>query len=212
MNITQITSLAIPDVKIITYSRFTDQRGYFTEQFRESDMIKVDGKHFTKDLRVVQANESYSKKHTLRGLHFQWNPYMGKLVRTVFGHMIDIVLDVRRNSPTLGKAIMIDMPADKNISTAGWVWVPPGFAHGNVFLDETLIEYLCTGEYSQGHEAGVSPLASDIDWSLCDKTLYTNFQKIVKLGPIITDKDRNAYALKEWLNDKRSENFIYGKC
>src|SRR5437870_5248818 len=128
MNITKVFSLPIPDVKIITYSRFTDKRGYFTEHFRRSKLSEHAQLPFTKDFLIMQANESQSKKNTIRGLHFQWSPFMGKLVRTVVGHMIDIVLDIRLHSPTFGKALLFDMPKrDEGV----WIWAPPGFAHGN---------------------------------------------------------------------------------
>jgi dTDP-4-dehydrorhamnose 3,5-epimerase len=160
-----------------------------------------------KGVEFVQANESYSKQGTLRGLHFQWNPYMGKLVRTISGRMVDIVLDIRKGSPTLGKAIMYDMPADNHADAQEWIWVPPGFAHGNVFPQDTLIEYFCSGEYSQGCEAGISPYAPDIDWSTCDPVLKALFDGIANKTDLVTDKDRNGLSLAKWLNDERSINF-----
>ena len=96
----QSTTLAIQDIKLLEYAKFSDHRGYFTEHFRESDFKQLD---FLKNFKIVQGNESFSKKGTLRGLHFQWNPYMGKLVRAVNGHLIDFVADIRRNSQHLAK-------------------------------------------------------------------------------------------------------------
>ena len=93
---------------------------------------------------------------------------MGKLVRTIRGHMIDVVLDIRKGSPTYGKIIAHDMPVQGDEDYAEWIWVPPGFAHGNTFPADTVIEYLCSGEYSPGNEAGISPVADDLDWSLCE--------------------------------------------
>ena len=135
-----------------------------------------------KGVLFVQQNESYSKKYVLRGLHFQWNPYMGKMVRTIHGHMIDIFCDIRKGSPTFGKVVMFDMPMSSDKDFSEWIWVPPGFAHGNLFLQETTIEYMCTGEYSQGYEAG-----------------------------IISDKDRSGLSLDVWVCDPRSDNFISGQ-
>ena len=160
-----------------------------------------------KDVEFVQCNESFSKTGTVRGLHFQWNPYMGKLVRTVSGRMIDIVLDIRKGSPTLGKLVLHDMPADRASGSQDWIWVPPGFAHGNVFPEDTVIEYLCSGEYSQGCEAGVSPYAADLDWTLCDSRLKSTFQDIASATTLVTDKDRNGFSVAQWLGDERSNNF-----
>jgi dTDP-4-dehydrorhamnose 3,5-epimerase len=159
-----------------------------------------------------QQNESYSKAGVIRGLHFQWNPFMGKLVRTITGRMIDIVLDIRINSPSLGKAIMYDMPAKPVNQFNEWIWIPPGFAHGNIYTEETIIEYFCTGEYSPGCEAGISPLSEDIDWSLCDFELKKIFINLLNINPIISQKDQNGLKLNEWLSDVRSDNFIYSQC
>jgi len=166
---------------------------------------------FMKDVKFVQANESYSKKGTVRGLHFQWNPYMGKLVRTLTGRMIDMVLDIRKGSPTFGKIICYDMPANPTVDYNEWIWVPPGFAHGNFFTEETMIEYFCSGQYSPGSEASISPLAKDIDWTLCDTNLKKLFDSIAPSTDLITDKDKNGFSMAEWLENENSDNFIHGK-
>jgi dTDP-4-dehydrorhamnose 3,5-epimerase len=187
--------------------RFRDQRGYFTEHFRRSDLWNHDQTSFLKGIEFVQGNESFSRKSTLRGLHFQWNPFMGKMVRTLSGRMIDIVLDIRKDASTFGKAILHEMPADPGAETQEWIWVPPGFAHGNLFLEDTVIEYLCSGEYSPGCEAGISPLAADIDWSLCPPDLKRAFDQMVSDTLIITDKDKDGPSVAAWKNDPRSEEF-----
>jgi len=87
--------------------------------------------------------------------------------------------------------------------------VPPGFAHGNYFTADSQIEYCCSGEYSPGCEAGISPLAGDLDWSLCDSKLKAEFDAIVKAGPLITDKDKNGLSIAAWRADKRADNFTY---
>jgi dTDP-4-dehydrorhamnose 3,5-epimerase len=207
MKIEEIRSLAIDSVKVIKFKRFCDQRGFFTEHYRRSDFRNHPGMLFMKGVEFVQCNESFSRKGTVRGLHFQWNPYMGKLVRTVSGRMLDIVLDIRKGSPTLGKAILHEMPGDPAAEAQEWIWVPPGFAHGNVFPEDTTIEYLCSGEYSQSCEAGISPYASDIDWSLCHPVLKKTFDTIASNTALVTDKDRNGFTLKAWLIDERSSNF-----
>jgi len=212
MKIVSVNSLAINDIKVVRFARFSDTRGYFTESFRKSDFKSHPEMSFMNDQEFVQVNESYSRSQVIRGLHFQWNPFMGKLVRTVRGRMVDIVLDIRKSSPTFGKALFYDMPASLDKDYNEWIWVPAGFAHGNFFTEESQIEYFCTGEYSQGCEAGISPLAADIDWSLADKSLKSEFDKITETTSLITDKDRNGFSLDAWLKDERSNNFIFGKC
>jgi len=135
---------------------------------------------------------------------------MGKLVRTIQGRMIDLFLDIRKGSLTVGHIAAHDMPADSEGASGQWIWIPPGFAHGNLFLEDTIIEYFCTGEYSQGCEAGISPLASDIDWSLCDTGLKRIFDGVVRSAAlIITDKDRNGLTVGQWLETPDADNFIY---
>lgn len=212
MKIIHVKSLSIPDIKVIKFARFCDHRGYFTESFRKSDFNKHPDVNFLKNIEFVQSNESFSKVKTIRGLHFQWNPNMGKLVRTLYGHMIDLFLDIRLNSPTFGKIAAYNMPNHQNSDFDEWIWIPPGFAHGNIFLENTLIEYFCSGEYNPECEAGISPLSNDLDWSLCDNNLKEIFDKIVSSNYLITDKDREGHTVEEWKNTDHSKVFIYGKC
>jgi dTDP-4-dehydrorhamnose 3,5-epimerase len=209
VKILEVRELAIPDVKVIRFARFPDHRGYFSEQYRFSDFESGPDTPFMRGVRFPQANESFSRAGTVRGLHFQWNPFMGKLVRTIRGHMIDVVLDIRKGSPTFGKIIAYDMPVQGDEDFAEWIWVPPGFAHGNTFPADTVIEYLCSGEYSPGNEAGVSPIADDLDWSLCEPALADQFQSIARSTTLMTDKDRNSVSVAGWASDPRSENFLY---
>ena len=159
MQIADVQSLPIPELKIVRFARFLDDRGYFTESYRRSDVERDPRTAFLSGLSFPQSNESFSHAGVVRGLHVQWNPFMGKLVPTVSGRMVDLVLDVRLGSPTVGKLVAYDMPSSATAAWSEWIWVPPGFAHGNFFTESTVIEYLCTGEHSPGHEAAVSPLA-----------------------------------------------------
>ena len=211
MKITRVISLEIPDVKVIQFSKFADDRGYFTEIFRASDLLNHPEIPSLHDQQFSQMNESVSQPYTVRGLHFQWNPYMGKLVRTISGYMIDLVLDIRLNSPTFGKIVAYCMPETTDKDFGEWIWVPPGFAHGNVFLEKSKIEYMCTGEYSPGCEAGVSPLAEDIDWSLNEADLANKLKSILQSTRLITEKDKQGFSLQQWKNDANAQNFIYGK-
>jgi dTDP-4-dehydrorhamnose 3,5-epimerase len=212
MKIIEVKSLAIPAIKVIRFGRFCDQRGYFTEPFRKSDFLNHPQMTFMKGVEFLQANESFSKPNVVRGLHFQWNPYMGKLVRPLNGRMVDLVLDIRQGSPTLGKIIAYEMPTQPQADYNEWIWVPPGFAHGNFFTEESAIEYFCSGEYSPGCEAGISPLAADLDWSLCDPALKQEFDAVISSSALLmTDKDKNGFQLQAWLADERSNNFVYDR-
>jgi dTDP-4-dehydrorhamnose 3,5-epimerase len=207
MKIMKQESLAIPDVKVVRFARFPDSRGYFTEPYRKSDFLTQ--LSFMKGVEFYQCNESYSRPNVVRGLHFQWNPFMGKLVRTIQGRMIDLFLDIRKGSPTYGKAAAYEISSTPDKDYADWIWVPPGFAHGNFFTEATTIEYFCSGEYSPGCEAGISPLSSDIDWSLCDHALKAEMDLVLSKNPAITDKDKNGLSLAAWTADDRSSQFLY---
>lgn len=206
MKLIEIKSLAIPEIKVIRFSRFTDNRGYFTEHFRKSDLAG----HLP-DTDFLQCNESFSHKGTFRGFHFQWSPYMGKLVRPITGHLIDFSLDVRKDSRTFGKVIAHNMPTNPENDYNEWIWLPPGFAHGILFPEDGLIEYFCTGTYSPGNEACITPLDKNIDWSLCDPELKKTFDEIVPTTELITDKDKNGITLEEWKNNPNSELFTLDK-
>ena len=209
MKILDVRALALPDVKVIRYARFRDHRGYFTEHYRRSDFAGSDMTPFMRGVEFVQTNESFSRRGTVRGLHFQWNPYQGKLVRTLHGHMIDLALDIRRGSPTFGKIVAYDMPMDPNREYSDWIWLPPGFAHGTVFLQDSTIEYFCSGEYNAACEAGISPLAGDIDWSMCDHGLKQAFDRIAWDEPLLSEKDRAGLSMADWARDQRSAIFTY---
>ncbi len=211
MKLLGVRTLGIEDIKVIRFARFSDHRGYFTEHYRKSDFMNQPDMDFMKGVEFVQCNESYSHKGTVRGLHFQWNPYMGKLVRTLSGRMVDMVLDIRKSSLTFGKIILYDMPASPKADFSEWIWIPPGFAHGNFFTEDTTIEYFCSGEYSPGCEGGISPLATDIDWTLCDASLKKLFDNIAPSTSLISDKDKNGLSVKEWTKCGDSDNFVYGK-
>lgn len=206
MKILEVKPLIIPSVIVIRYLRFSDSRGYFTETYRESDVEAI-GKIFP--VQMVQSNESYSKKGVVRGLHFQWNPYMGKLVRTISGHMVDLALDIRKDSPWQGKIIAYDMPVDGDQNYGEWIWIPPGFAHGNFFLEDTTIEYFCSGEYNPNCEACIGPLSHHLDWSLCDPLLRHQLLQLTETELIMSDKDSSALSFVEWMSDERARNFNY---
>ena len=210
MKILDVSSLQIEAVKVLRFARFRDHRGYFTEHFRKSDFDKYPKMGFMQGIEFPQANESFSRTGTIRGLHFQWNPFMGKLVRTISGRMIDMALDIRIGSPTFGKIICYEMLGASEGEASEWIWIPPGFAHGNFFTQDTLIEYFCSGEYSQNCEEVISPLAEDIDWSLVKENLVEMFKDMAARTQRMTDKDRNGLSLSAWKSDPRSSIFPFG--
>jgi dTDP-4-dehydrorhamnose 3,5-epimerase len=209
VKIVSVKQLEIPDIQVIRYARFCDHRGYFTEHFRKSDFQANALTSFLRGVEFLQINESFSRAGTVRGLHFQWNPYVGKLVRTLQGHMVDLALDIRKGSPTFGRIIAYDMPARSDQDFNEWIWIPIGFAHGNLFLEDTAIEYFCTGEYNPSCEAGISPFAEDLDWSLCDLRWKEIFDRIAPSTALISAKDKAGLSLAAWEKDKRSGNFVY---
>jgi len=208
MKVVSVTSLAIPDVKLIRFGRACDSRGYFSESFRKSFVNKNKDLAFLHNVDFVQAIDSFSKKNTVRGLHFQWNPAMGKLVRTLRGRMVDLMLDIRKGSPTMGKMIAHEMPYDPSLSYSEWIWIPPGFAHGNYYTADSSIEYFCSGEGYSNHEGSISPFSTDLDWSECDPFLLKEFASLLDRA-IISDKDKRGLSLKQWFADERSDHFRY---
>ncbi len=202
----EIKDLALRGVRVVRFRRHADARGYFVETFQRTGFGREPLEALFEGAAFVQCNESYSRAGTVRGLHFQWDPPMGKLVRTVHGRMVDLVLDIRLDSPTFGEIIAYDMPEDREYLE--WIWVPPGFAHGNFFSADSRIEYMCTGEYNASGEAGISPLAPDLNWGRCDPALKRAFDETAGRTELITDKDRNGMSLEAWRNDPRSANFV----
>lgn len=209
MKIEAVESLAIPELKVIRFGRFRDDRGYFTESYRLGDLSRHPETTFLREVRFLQINESFSRAGVVRGLHFQWNPPMGKLVRAVRGRIVDLALDIRLGSPTLGRIVARDISEEPGADHAEWIWVPPGFAHGFFCPTDAILEYLCSGEYRPGNEAGISPMAPDLDWSLCDRALKRAFDEVAAGEAILSEKDRDALSLHDWLADERSANFTY---
>jgi dTDP-4-dehydrorhamnose 3,5-epimerase len=213
MRVISVTPLPIPECKVIRYQRFGDNRGYFTEHFRQEEFDKLfKGILGLPYARFVQANESRSKPGVVRGLHFQWNPQMGKLVRTLYGRMVDMALDIRPGSPTLGKVVLYDMPHEPDSGYGEWIWIPPGFAHGNFYLADSAIEYFCTGEYNPQAEAGIHPFAPDIDWSLVRHEDKFELDTLVLDGAILSEKDKAGLSLGAWLAKPEAREFAVGNA
>lgn len=201
MKISKVIDLGLNGPKVIKAARFSDERGYFMETYRYDQVFEAIGA-----TQIHQVNESYSKKNVVRGLHFQWEPYMGKIVRVISGRMFDLALDVRKGSPSFGQVVSYDLNGYGEEVT--WVWVPAGFAHGCVFVENTVIEYLCTGSYSPATEASISPLAQDINWGKCENE--KEIRNIISTANM-TEKDRNGFTLEDWLKNENSDYFTVGK-
>ena len=137
----------ISDVKIVEVNVFGDERGFFMETFRADEfMDKTCSKPF------VQDNHSKSAKGILRGLHYQQTQTQGKLVRVISGTVFDVAVDMRRSSPTFGKAVGVELSAKNNRQ----LWVPEGFAHGfYVISDSAEFVYKCTDYYHPESEVSI---------------------------------------------------------
>ena len=208
LKILSVDRLAIREIFVVRFGRFADERGYFTEPWRAADFDGAAGLEALKGVRFVQANESFSKKGVVRGLHFQWDPPQGKLVRVLRGRMIDLAVDIRKGSPTIGKVVARDMARGDGDAEGEWIWIPPGFAHGFASLEDTTIEYFCTASWNAGGEGGVTPLTDGLDWSLCDPSAAGEVRRILAGKPLLSEKDRRAPTLSAWLADPRSSAFV----
>lgn len=187
----KIESRLLGDVVVIVPEIFQDARGFFTETFR-ADQFKALGL----PTEFVQDNHSRSAKGVVRGLHFQWDPPMGKLMRVTAGSAFLVAVDIRKGSPHLGKWAGVEASAENRRQ----VWAPAGFARGFCALSEgTEIQYKCTGIYSNKAESAIrwNDPAIGIKWPLTDVT--------------VSDKDRNAAPLAEWLRSPDSDNFRYSE-
>ena len=171
----------IEGLLIIEPTVFGDERGYFYESFR-SDVLQDYGLQ----LDFVQDNQSYSHKGILRGLHFQNHPHaQGKLVRVINGAVLDVAVDIRKESRTYGKHVSVRLDGDNK----RMLYVPPGFAHGFVTLeDHTLFLYKCTNYYQKDSEGSFrwnSPELA-IDWGI--------------ENPILSSKDVEAPLFSEFVS------------
>jgi len=162
-----VEPLSISDVLLIKPSLYDDHRGSFYEFFNQKEFnTKTD-----LDINFVQDNISYSKQGVLRGLHYQVSPMQqGKLVGVLNGEVIDVVVDIRKNSKTYGKYIK-EIISSKNKKQ---LWIPPGFAHGFYTLSEnTIFFYKTTNFYSKEHEKTLvwNDASLNIDWGIVGKPI-----------------------------------------
>ncbi|ELR97933.1 dTDP-4-dehydrorhamnose 3,5-epimerase [Gloeocapsa sp. PCC 73106] len=175
----EVITTAIPDVVIIEPKVFGDERGFFLESYHQQKFRELTG--VTSDF--VQDNHSRSKQNVLRGLHYQIQQPQGKLVRVVLGSVLDVAVDIRKNSETFGKWVGYILSANNKRQ----LWVPPGFAHGFLVVSEQAeVLYKTTDYYAPQYERSILWNDPDIgiEWGLND-------------DPIISAKDAQGQRLKE---------------
>ena len=178
------------DVVVIVSEIFKDDRGFFAETYRQDAFGELGI-----PTNFVQDNHSGSVKGVARGLHFQWDPPMGKLMRVTSGAAFLVAVDIRKGSPSLGKWFGVEVSAENRKQ----VWAPAGFARGFCVLsDWAEIQYKTTGIYNKNAESGIRFDDPDIgiDWP-------------AGVAMITSEKDRTAQTLKQWLTTAESDNFKY---
>jgi dTDP-4-dehydrorhamnose 3,5-epimerase len=176
MPLIEVKKMSIPDVLHFSYKIFNDERGFFTELWKQSDYT---AKGF--DQRFVQVNLSFSKRGVVRGLHYQLKPMeQGKLVYVVSGRVYDVAVDIRIRSPWYGRYVGVFLEPGQAL------WIPPGFAHGFQALEDTYFLYLVTKEYSPQHERCIK-------WD--DPEIKIEWP--IKENVILSEKDRRCPPLRE---------------
>lgn len=185
----KIEAAPISGLYIITPDVRGDTRGFFMEVYREDEFMSAG----INTGKFVQQNHSRSEKGIIRGLHFQWDKPLGKLIRVVNGGAFVVAVDIRKKSKTLGKWFSLELNADnKKI-----FFVPSGFASGfTVTGDCAEVEYLYTVLYNQNGE-------SNIIWN--DPEIGINWPNIN--NPILSDRDKNAGTFHDWLMRPESDIF-----
>jgi len=176
-------------VLVLTHEIFEDERGFFMEVYRadEYEKIGLPG-------QFLQENHSRSKRGVVRGLHFQWDQPMAKLMRVTYGSAFLVAVDIRKGSPTLGRWFGTEISAQNKKQ----LWAPAGFARGFFVLsDFAELQYKCTAIYNPKGEGTIrwNDPAIGIAWPGQD--------------PVLSQKDDAAGALAEWLNSPQSETFRY---
>jgi len=174
----KINKTFIEDLLIIEPQLFKDDRGFFYESYNKNNLDKVI------NIVFVQDNESKSNKGVIRGLHFQAPPFeQTKLVRCVSGNILDVAVDIRKNSKTYGKSFSVELSSENNKQ----LLVPKGFAHGFQVLSETaIVNYKVDGFYNPDSDSGLI-------WN--DKDLSINWSIDVK--PILSVKDLKLMSFRE---------------
>jgi dTDP-4-dehydrorhamnose 3,5-epimerase len=178
----KISTFEIEGLVLIEPRLFSDDRGVFYETFQVNQFKEF----ISEDVNFVQDNESVSKKNVLRGLHFQNPPYaQGKLVRVVSGSVLDVAVDLRKDSPTYGKHQKVVLSGENK----HLFWIPKGFAHGFLALEEnTIFHYKCTDFYHPPSEQTIlwNDETLSIDWQITDPIVSTKDQEGLKFSQFET--------------------------
>jgi dTDP-4-dehydrorhamnose 3,5-epimerase len=186
-----VESVHLNEIVVIAPQVLGDARGFFMETYR-ADFFRAIGL----PTEFVQDNHSRSSKGVLRGLHFQWSPPMGKLMRVTSGAAFLVSVDIRKGSPTLGKWFGTEVSAENKKQ----IWAPYTFARGFCALtDDCEVQYKCTGFYNPKGESGINFADPEIgiQWPISANTALTS------------DKDRRAQTLAQWLDSPLSDNILY---
>lgn len=170
-----ILSTEFPDVYVFEPDVYRDTRGYFFETYNNKKFYDTIG-----NFQVIQGNQSKSKYGVIRGLHFQKPPYaQAKIVEVIKGQVLDIIVDIRTDSPTFGQYFSIVLTgANKKI-----LYVPRGFAHGFITLSkDALFQYYVDNYYSPNHEGGIKfdDTLLNIDWKLKKRIIVSEKDRILK--------------------------------
>jgi dTDP-4-dehydrorhamnose 3,5-epimerase len=181
----KIISEQLNGIVVLEPTAFGDERGVFMETFKASVFSNLG-----LPVDFVQDNHSISKKGVIRGMHFQWEKPMGKLIRVTNGRAFFAEADIRPSSPTLSKWYGIELSSENKLI----MWVPPGFANGFCALeDNTVVQYKCTAEWNKSGEGS-------INWNDQDLAINWNFE-----NPIVSEKDKYGIKLKDWLGMPESK-------
>ncbi len=163
----------IPDVWILNPKVFADARGYFMETWREADF----NAHIGHDVHFVQDNQSFSSRGVLRGLHYQQGEFsQAKLVRVLAGTVVDVAVDLRIDSPTFGKHVMVELSAENKKQ----LFIPRGFAHGfQVISEQALFTYKVDNIYAPQAERSIryNDPTLNIAWPITDESLVQLSEK-----------------------------------
>ena len=184
----RVESRQLGGVVVLVPDAYEDERGFFMEAFH-ADQFRAQG---LPDF-FPQDNQSRSRCGVIRGLHFQWDPPMGKLMRVTYGTAFLIAVDIRKGSPTLGKWVGIEASAENRRQ----VWAPAGFARGFCVLSEAAeIQYKCTGLYNNKAESGIrwDDPQIGVEWPVRE--------------PSLSAKDQKAQTLEQWLATPDSDHFL----
>jgi dTDP-4-dehydrorhamnose 3,5-epimerase len=176
----RVTPTAIADVLLLEPRVFGDARGFFLESYNGKLFAEVTGLQ----VHFVQDNHSRSQRHVLRGMHFQAARPQGKLVRVVAGAVFDVVVDIRRDSPTYGRWVGFELSVDNQRQ----LWIPPGLAHGFLVLSESADFLYKTTEYY--HAASERCLAWNDSLVAIDWPLGTS-------QPLVSDKDAKGLGFDQ---------------